>query len=512
MLVAAALLASVVACTSDKDEVTDVSNENTYQTCDVDGISYRYEDMGDGAIQTTIRAKGITDTYTKNLPENTSFSDYVNNSCATTGKKAVPENASAVTLYEDCNYNGWSVPLAVGDYNFQDLVNRGAPNDKASSIRIASGFGATLYEDQNFSGRQITLRGDDSCLIDNTVGGFNFNDQLTSIRVFRIGGGGSSSFDVTQVSVSNTNNGTPRKGDQLYFDIVVRNTGTSDDTRTITPIISSRRFRDYNRASVGSAEITVRAGAALTVRFPVGPFFFDGAKRKHYALGRGDYTIDAIKINDQEDSDFRGKDFNIAGSNAILVPVMYQRDYLSRQNYSGNIQQYLTSAFSRRAELFDNGRTTAYPGGTDQMLNIRHLFYTIPVGGLSANGGVGICEKATEFAGRELGLGRNWSGPVGTQLDNHGFDYLMGLTPDWSGGVACGWINVQVTGLFTFDLSLERSQILVVHETGHILGAPHCDPLQGYVMCAGEKNQKYRDNGIYVFNIVSKNRMSNRFN
>ncbi|MGK3985857.1 hypothetical protein WME99_22610 [Sorangium sp. So ce136] len=36
-------------------------------------------------------------------------------------------------------------------------------------------------------------------------------------------------------------------------------------------------------------------------------------------------------------------------------------------------------------------------------------------------------------------------------------------------------------------------------ETGHLFGAPHCDPLQGYVICGGEHHPHYISDGLFVW-------------
>jgi hypothetical protein len=127
----------------------------------------------------------------------------------------------------------------------------------------------------------------------------------------------------------------------------------------------------------------------------------------------------------------------------------------------------------------------------------------------------GFCEQVAAHARTALGLTRDWdideNQPAHTDVDHHGFDLLIGLTPEMGGGAACGWLGVQVSGVFGFDLSLERSQIIVVHETGHLFGAPHCDPLQGYVMCAGERHDHYQNGGVFVWHEVSRDAMSNRW-
>ena len=420
------------------------------------------------------------------------------------------EAVSVAFLYENCDYTGWEVPLEVGDYNLNELGAIGAPNDRLSSLRLAAGFGITLYEDINFGGRSITINGDDPCLVGNVAGGLDFNDQMTSARVFSTNDGGNTSVDVTAVSIANSSGAAPRKGDELAITMTVNNTGSAGRVN-VSPKISSSRFEDFDSKSLPSVAVNLAAGQTTQVTLTVGPFFRDN--NKHYALNRGDYEIVSVSVNNEEDANFEGGAFTIETSNKILVPVMYDPAYLEKLNWTSGIQNYLKSAFTRKAELFDNGNYTVFNGGMDEMLGIEQIFYPIATSNVSQYPiDNGLCEKAAALAGDELGLGKDWSGPrVATQPGNHGFDYLMALTPDSFGGVACGFLNVQVTGVFDFDLSLERSQILVVHESGHIFGSPHCDPLQGYVMCAGEKHPKYIAEGTFVFNIVSRNTMFNRF-
>src|SRR4029450_4097022 len=54
----------------------------------------------------------------------------------------------------------------------------GGVNDDASSIRIASGFKVTLFENDNQTGSSVTLTGDTACFV-----GLNFNDILSSLRI-----------------------------------------------------------------------------------------------------------------------------------------------------------------------------------------------------------------------------------------------------------------------------------------------------------------------------------------
>jgi len=86
--------------------------------------------------------------------------------------------ANTATVYEHCDFGGFAIPLAVGNYALADLNAKGIPNDQISSLKVTAGYQATLYQDDHFTGTAITVTGDDSCLVDN-----GFNDAVSSIII-----------------------------------------------------------------------------------------------------------------------------------------------------------------------------------------------------------------------------------------------------------------------------------------------------------------------------------------
>jgi hypothetical protein len=146
------------------------------------------------------------------------------------------------------------------------------------------------------------------------------------------------------------------------------------------------------------------------------------------------------------------------------------------------------------------------------MLDVRHLFHSLPGFPGERTTADGWCEDAAAYAEQVLGMQERWdSRPAGTRPERHGFDYLIALTPDMGGGVTCGWLDVQVSSLINHDV--DRQQVVAVHESGHVFGAPHCDDvgngaggsLQGYVMCSGEKHPHYPS--AFVWHSTSKAKM-----
>jgi hypothetical protein len=81
------------------------------------------------------------------------------------------------TIYQNANYTGWAVGLDVGDYNMFQLLGKGLINDDASSIKVASGYKVTLYEDYNFMGRSIVLNAGSN------LAAYGFDNIVSSIKV-----------------------------------------------------------------------------------------------------------------------------------------------------------------------------------------------------------------------------------------------------------------------------------------------------------------------------------------
>lgn len=100
---------------------------------------------------------------------------------ATTFAEADPTGTpapSAVTMYQNCNYGGWSGTLAVGSYTKAQLQALGIINDDASAVKVPAGLKITLYKNDGFAGASVTLTADEDCLTD-----ISFNDSVSSAVV-----------------------------------------------------------------------------------------------------------------------------------------------------------------------------------------------------------------------------------------------------------------------------------------------------------------------------------------
>lgn len=92
--------------------------------------------------------------------------------------EVVPNGGTSglVTVYEHCNYGGWAAGFNTGSYDGNVMTSLGGRNDAISSVRVAAGYEAVLYENWDFSGASVVVTGDNTCLS-------NFNDRASSLIV-----------------------------------------------------------------------------------------------------------------------------------------------------------------------------------------------------------------------------------------------------------------------------------------------------------------------------------------
>jgi V8-like Glu-specific endopeptidase len=86
----------------------------------------------------------------------------------------------AATLYQHCNYGGYSVSLEVGHYTLAALQAKGMKDNDISSLRINPGYRVTLFDRDHAAGSFIIKAADDDCLVNDS-----FNDKTTYVRVDR---------------------------------------------------------------------------------------------------------------------------------------------------------------------------------------------------------------------------------------------------------------------------------------------------------------------------------------
>nr|ANY58040.1 hypothetical protein [uncultured bacterium] len=340
--------------------------------------------------------------------------------------------------------------------------------------------------------------------------------------------GPNGTLDVVSVAVTGPEGAAPSKGDELTVHVTLRNEGKDGIAADLTVLLDSFRFDDFRSIPLASTQLTACPGES-TVSLRGGPFLSDPITNRQFALGSGDYAISGVVLNRAgalvTDSEFSGAAFNLATNNVLLVPVLYNQGYFDQlEGDFASPEAYLAQAFTRRNEVFTpdnpadpdgNGQFELYEGGFDQMMGVRHVFKAFIGFEGTFDSGEDWCYGAMDYASQVLGLKARWGGG-GTRNDQHGFDYVIALSSNKSGGVAWSPFDVQVSGFI--DRDVDRQQIIAVHESGHVFGSPHCDELgngegsnlQGYVMCAGEKHGRYPES--FVWHTESRKTMSSRWN
>jgi len=84
------------------------------------------------------------------------------------------------TFYEHCDYQGRSIQLGQGSYDYNFIHSKGF-NDIISSIKVPKGLRVVVFEHDLNNGRSLTLIDNNPCLINNS-----FNDIISSIIVINI--------------------------------------------------------------------------------------------------------------------------------------------------------------------------------------------------------------------------------------------------------------------------------------------------------------------------------------
>ncbi len=311
--------------------------------------------------------------------------------------------------------------------------------------------------------------------------------------------------DFATLTVLNSNGETPKKGEDLEVRVKVKNFSEKNAIYKVLPVLSSLRFTDYSNISLVAQSVELKAGEEKELCFQIQHFFENSKNQKKYALGRGEYQI-ALTIEDEAGTLVQSSKhkFEIEKSNAVNVLVIYDPKYfaIGENRVGRDAVDWVRESQTRSASLFDanSGRVQTYAGGFQELLGFKALYQAYGNAKFVETSGDVMPYFATaEAAAKEaLGLERNWiSICQGTCKEHHGFDYMIALNPIFMGGVALS--SGQVSGGFSYDQSQGRSQMVITHESGHVYGAPHCDPIQGFIMCSGEKAESYKESGDFLW-------------
>lgn len=123
---------------------------------------------------------------TKNLNDVKSISDQLftnwDNRIFSVKVEIAPSCGAAV--FDFANYGGFGTCLPVGEYNTAALEAKNMPDNKIASIKIYTGFKATVYVDNDYKGNSFEFTAD-AVNLDVTAGGgeTRWDDKISSIKV-----------------------------------------------------------------------------------------------------------------------------------------------------------------------------------------------------------------------------------------------------------------------------------------------------------------------------------------
>ncbi|HEY6914293.1 MAG TPA: RICIN domain-containing protein, partial [Paludibacter sp.] len=83
-----------------------------------------------------------------------------------------------MTAFSEANYQGTAVNFEKGDYNIAAITAQGLLDKSISSIKLAPGFKAKLYKQNNYSGTPVTVTENTASLLDLAC-----NDSISSLSV-----------------------------------------------------------------------------------------------------------------------------------------------------------------------------------------------------------------------------------------------------------------------------------------------------------------------------------------
>ena len=316
-------------------------------------------------------------------------------------------------------------------------------------------------------------------------------------------------YSVSDIKIANKDGKEPFKGELVNVSLTLTNHTADDVVATLSPRLTAKEFEDYSNVHLPSQTVTVPKNSGTTVSYELKTIFADQNSGKNYALASGDYTLAFDLVSPAKETlsaDELAKTFKVQPSNVVFAFVGWSQAFLKEASehdpypFTGTITQFMTETWTQKSAIYDSSKKTYqnFAGGFEEMMGIRMVFSPFEGYSKSKYSKEGGPERW--FSMEKLGLDAPSKDCEGfTCPTNHGYDFVMVMDAEGDGGSAgIGWNGMQM-GAFDGDRTKLRNQVAVIHEFGHNFGATHCDPIQGYVMCSGEKHELYTKDGSFVW-------------
>lgn len=185
-----------------------------------DGFSGRYGNLrrndscltNDGFDKIVSSLKIVKESVVK---EESVFGKTDNNAGGAFGRTLQPRaeasSKGSVTVYTECNFDGLSAKLQVGDFNLAQLKKFGIGDNEISSVKVPEGMSVTVYEFDFLRGETASASSDVACIDTGS-----FANRITSLSVS--GGGEETELAASTTSSSNSSSGTAPVVARLFPD------------------------------------------------------------------------------------------------------------------------------------------------------------------------------------------------------------------------------------------------------------------------------------------------------
>ncbi|RYZ52432.1 MAG: hypothetical protein EOP07_19630 [Proteobacteria bacterium] len=316
--------------------------------------------------------------------------------------------------------------------------------------------------------------------------------------------------NMLSMTVTNSSGAAPKKGDALKVTVKFENKGAKSGELKLNPFLTGSRFTDFENVPLSTVSNSLKGGEKKDIVFEIPNLIENPANSMRFALSRGGYKLNVqMEFEGKKVDMTKPQEFEIAKGPGVFTLVLYDKRYFTIGGAKGqDAEKWVVETMTRKGSVYDQNSKTKkiYAGGFDEMMGVKHIVKGVDQLD-STDDGSDVFDKPEALATKWLGLSKKWDHGSGPGTNKHGYDYFIALDYDYWGGVAFG--AAQVSGIG--DETKDRMQVILVHESGHVFGAPHCDPIQGYVMCSGEKHEDYKKSGEFVWLDDSRNAMKNIF-
>ncbi len=317
-------------------------------------------------------------------------------------------------------------------------------------------------------------------------------------------------LSINSVSVLNSKGISPVKGEDVSINLTLKNGESSGSTVTLSPLLTSKRFSDYDNIRLTSQKLVIPPGKSQQLSILLKALFQEEGTKKEYALGLGRYelrfemeqTIDSKKVVTTID----GSEFEIGPSPTFLTAVFYSSDTFKVNGFSSDAMEWIKSAFGQKSEIF----TPSAPGSTqgtyklvlgnyEDMAGVKYIAKSFP--GFLLNKGDDVGKGVADFGAETLGLPKPMSSDYANQ-DMHGYEIIIAHTPALEGATVNG--NVLALG-YTKD-SFPANFTMAITA---LSGIGYDTPPLGFMMHAPEQNEHF-STGYFVWHSTTVDLLKSR--